>query len=96
MTEEDNYGYGVDPLAEVLGDLHVAEQARHDEENQYGDSKPREQDSFFKIAMREAKHQLYLGCTKFSRFSFMVKLLHMKSLYRISNSAFFYSNEAVD
>ena len=38
--------------------------------------------------MREAKHQLYLGCTKFSRFSFMVKLLHMKSLYRISNSAF--------
>jgi len=33
MTEEDNYGYGVDPLAEVLEDLHVAEQARHDEEN---------------------------------------------------------------
>jgi len=38
--------------------------------------------------MREAKRQLYLGCTKFSRFSFVVKLLHMKSFYRISNSAF--------
>ena len=38
--------------------------------------------------MREAKHQLYPGCTKFSRFSFVVKLLHMKSFYRISNSTF--------
>ena len=38
--------------------------------------------------MREAKCQLYPGCTKFSRFSFVVKLLHMKSFYRISNSAF--------
>ena len=38
--------------------------------------------------MREAKLQLYPGCTKFSRFSFVVKLLHMKSFYRISNSTF--------
>ena len=38
--------------------------------------------------MREAKHQLYPGCTKFSTFSFVVKLLHMKSIYRISNSTF--------
>jgi hypothetical protein len=38
--------------------------------------------------MKEVKRQLYPGCSKFSRFSFMVKLLHMKSLYRTSNSAF--------
>jgi hypothetical protein len=38
--------------------------------------------------MKEAKRQLYPGCSKISRFSFVVKLLHMKSLYRISNSAF--------
>jgi hypothetical protein len=38
--------------------------------------------------MREAKRQLYPGCSKFSMFSFVVNLLHMKSLYRISNSAF--------
>jgi hypothetical protein len=38
--------------------------------------------------MQEAKRQLYPGCSKFSMFSFVVKLLHMKSLYRISNSAF--------
>jgi hypothetical protein len=43
---------------------------------------------FFKTVMKEAKCQLYLGCTKFSRFSSMIKLLHMKSLYRISNSVF--------
>jgi hypothetical protein len=38
--------------------------------------------------MKEAKRQVYRSCSKFSRFSFVVKLLHMKSLYRISNSAF--------
>jgi hypothetical protein len=38
--------------------------------------------------MNEAKRQLYSGYSKFSRFFFVVKLLHMKSLYRISNSAF--------
>jgi hypothetical protein len=38
--------------------------------------------------MREAKRMLYPGCTKFCRFSFVVKLLHMKALYRISNYAF--------
>jgi hypothetical protein len=38
--------------------------------------------------MKEAKRQLYPTCSKLSRFSFVVKLLHMKSLYSISNSAF--------
>jgi hypothetical protein len=38
--------------------------------------------------MKDAKRQLYPGCSKFPRFSFLVKLLHMKSLYRISYSAF--------
>ena len=47
------------------------------------------QDSFFKIAMMEPKCQLYPCYTKFSRFSFVIKLFHMKSLYRIRNSAFF-------
>jgi hypothetical protein len=45
VIEEDNYG--VDPLEEVLGDLHTTEQARHDEETKDGDSEPHEQDSFF-------------------------------------------------
>lgn len=87
LTEDDNYG--VDPLEAVLGGLHTAEeQTRHDGEIQEGNAEPQEQDSFFKMVMREAKRQLYPGFTKFSRFSFVVRLLHMKSLYRISNFAF--------
>jgi hypothetical protein len=45
-------------------------------------------DSFLAKLMIEAKRELYPGCTKFSKFSFVVKLLHMKSFYRISNTAF--------
>ena len=37
---------------------------------------------------KEAKRHLYNGCTKFSRFSFVVKLLHLKPSHRITNSAF--------
>jgi hypothetical protein len=87
MTEDDNYG--VDPLEAVLADLDTGEeQTRYGGENKEADAEPHEQVSFVKIGMREAKRQLYPGCSKFSRFSFVVKLLHMKSLYRISNSTF--------
>jgi hypothetical protein len=86
VTEDDNYG---DRLEGILGDLqNTAAQARPDVENQVGSEEPCDKESFLKIVMREAKRQLYPGCTKFSRFSFVVRLLHMKSLYRISNSAF--------
>lgn len=86
VTEDDNYG---DRLEGILGDLQTAAaQARPDVENQVGAEEPRDKESFLNIVMREAKRQLYPGCTKFSRFSFVVRLLHMKSLYRISNSAF--------
>jgi len=85
VIEDDS----ADRLEGMLGDLHTAaEQARDDGENQHGDTEPHHQESFLKIIMKEANRQLYPGCTKFSRFSFVVQLLHMKSLYRISNSAF--------
>jgi hypothetical protein len=45
-------------------------------------------DSFLTDLMKEVKWELYPGCTKFSKFSSVVKLLHMKSFYRISNTAF--------
>ena len=74
----------------ILDDLNTAaEQENQDEDaDPHDDAEPHEQESFFKISMEEAKRKLYPGCTKFSRFSFVVKLLHMKSLHRISNSAF--------
>lgn len=56
---------------------------------QAGDGNPSSNhESVFKTLMEEAKHELYPGCTQFSRFSFVVKMLHLKSYYRISNSAF--------
>jgi hypothetical protein len=86
--------YSADTLEAVLGDLqNVAEQARQDDGNeggqdQDGNVESHHKDSCFEAVMKEAKCQLYHGCSKFSRFSFVVKLLHMKSLYRISNSIF--------
>jgi len=86
VTEDDNYG---DRLEGILGDLqNAAAQARLDVENEVGAKEPCDKESFLKTVMREAKRQLYPGCSKFSRFSLVVRLLHMKSLYRISNSAF--------
>jgi hypothetical protein len=83
-----------DRLGNLIGDLHAAAvEGRKDAENEDAENEdaatdPHDSESFFKIVMREAKRQLYPGCSKFSRFSFVVNLLHMKSLYRISNSAF--------
>jgi hypothetical protein len=45
-------------------------------------------DLFLTNLMKEAKRELYPSCTKFSKFSFVVKLVHIKSFYRISNTAF--------
>jgi hypothetical protein len=76
---------------EILGDLHMAEEvANLDGENEDGnnDVDPYVNESFLVDVMKEAKRQLYPGCTKFSKFSFVVKLLHLKSFYRISNTAF--------
>ena len=74
---------GADRFGEMFGDLRTAvEQAGSETEN------PSEHESFLKNVMKEAKQQLYHGCTKFSRFSFVVKLLHLKSYHRITNSAF--------
>jgi hypothetical protein len=75
----------------ILGDLHMAEEvANLDGENEDGnnDANPHVNESFFADVMKEAKRQLYLGCTQFSKFSFVVRLLHLKSFYRISNTAF--------
>jgi hypothetical protein len=86
--------YSANTLEAGLGDLqNAAEHARQDGGNeggqdQDGDAESHHKESFFEVVMNKAKRQLYPGCSKFSRFSFVVKLPHMKSLYRISNSAF--------
>ncbi|WVZ71512.1 hypothetical protein U9M48_020091 [Paspalum notatum var. saurae] len=87
VIEDDNNGD--DRFDRMLQDLCTAEeQDKEDAENEDGNNTDDDNESFYRIVMEEAKRHLYPGCTKFSRLSFVIKLLHMKSLYRISNSAF--------
>jgi hypothetical protein len=45
-------------------------------------------DCVFETLMEEAKLELYPGYSEFSKFSWVVKMLHLKSYYRITNSSF--------
>jgi hypothetical protein len=85
VVEDNNVG---DRIEVMLGDLYRSEEQAANEVAHEEESQPRETDSFFAHMMEEAKRELYPGCSNFSRFSFVVKMLHMKSYYRISNSAF--------
>jgi len=85
ICEMDDGNCGADRFEEMLQDLQTRGEQNKQGENEDGNN---DADSFFKIVMKEAKRHLYPGCTKFSRLSFVIKLLHMKSLHRISNSAF--------
>ena len=88
VAENDNNGG--DRLDSLLRDLQTAKgHGSHDTESKNGNNDGNRQTSFLKLLMKEAKRQLYLGCAKFLKFSFVVKLLHMKSFYRITNTALF-------
>jgi hypothetical protein len=69
MTED----YSADRLDGMLADLHTAtEQAREDGQNldrgdQDGDAEPHDKESFFANVMKEAKRELYPGCTESKR-----------------------------
>ena len=76
--EEDDQ-YEDDRIPDLLQDLYNAE--NHDEDHGDGEA------SIFAKVLEEMKQALQEG-GKFSRFSFTVKLLHIKSFYRISNVAF--------
>jgi hypothetical protein len=82
VIEDDNYGdYRFDRM---LQDLCIAEEKdKEDCENEDGDNTNDDNESFYNVVLKDAKLHIYPGCTKFSRLSFVVKLLHMKSLYRM-------------
>ena len=61
---------------DMLQELYAAEQAMQSGEK-----------SMFAAVLEEIKKELH-PCSDHSRFSFVVKLLHIKSFYRISNVAF--------
>jgi len=80
-----------DPLDEMLRDLvgpeHVNDDG-HEDGNPSNGNPSNEAASRFKHLIEEAKRELYPGCTNFSRLTFVIKLLHVKSYCRITNSAF--------
>jgi hypothetical protein len=84
VAENDNNGG--DRLDSLLRDLQIIEgHGSHESEN--GNNDGNRQISFLKLLMKETKRPLYPGCAKFSKF-FVLKLLHMKSFYRITDTAF--------
>ena len=44
------------------------------------ESIPNENENKFYNFLREAEDELYLGCKKFTKFSFIIRLFHMKCL----------------
>ena len=78
-----------DRLDDMLADLTGAELHSNDVQDEDEDGNPSDNhESVFKKLMEEAKQELYPGCSQFTKFSFLVKMLHVKSYYRITNSAF--------
>ena len=84
FVSEDTNDCGLEVM---LGELDRSEQhgneAGQDEGNPSSDAA-----SHFKQLIEEAKRELYPGCNNFSRFTFVIKMLHVKSYYRITNSGF--------
>jgi hypothetical protein len=58
-----------------------------DEENSIPNTEE-EKKSFNQQMRKEAELKLYPGCSLFTRFSFLVTILHWKSKHLITNSAF--------
>ncbi|WVZ64567.1 hypothetical protein U9M48_014065 [Paspalum notatum var. saurae] len=65
-----------DGIPELLGDLYR------------GVDKDKNSRPKFTNILEDANCALYPGCSNFSKFSFLIKLLHLKSYYRITNTAF--------
>jgi hypothetical protein len=82
--EHDNND--VDRVDDILTDLHNTFVPFN--ETTTSDRNPSSNpDCCFKTLMEEAKLELYPGCSEFSKFSWVVKMLHLKSYCRITNSA---------
>jgi hypothetical protein len=69
----------------MLGKLIRSEQHGNEARPEDGNENAASQ---FKQLIGDAKRELYPGCMNFSRFTFVIKMLHVKSYHRITNSAF--------
>ncbi|XP_010233141.1 uncharacterized protein LOC100826217 [Brachypodium distachyon] len=77
QSDDDGYDQGNrDDVSNLLDDLYRS--------GRQADGQP----NLFANLMEEAKKELYDGCTNFTRLSFIIKLLHVKSYNRVTNAAF--------
>ncbi|XP_010233262.1 uncharacterized protein LOC100831630 [Brachypodium distachyon] len=77
QSDDDGYDQGNrDDISNLLDDLYRS--------GRQADGQP----NLFANLMEEAKKELYDGCTNFTRLSFIIKLLHVKSYNRVTNAAF--------
>ena len=72
-------------LEEMLDELVTSETHRNEARTEDGNEGAA---SHFKKLIEDAKREQYPGCMNFTRFTFVIKMLHVKSYYRITNSAF--------
>ncbi|KAF5467964.1 hypothetical protein F2P56_012164 [Juglans regia] len=77
---DDSY---VDDIDDMLGDIHAATTVGIDEDaapHTSGTSTVEPEPTTFEKLLEDARRPLYDGCTTFSKLSFIVKLLHIKSI----------------
>ncbi|XP_020979758.1 uncharacterized protein LOC110272179 [Arachis ipaensis] len=78
---------GPDLNEDGYGDEDNIEDGDEDEDNiEDGDGDNVEIVEFYKL-LEDGSEQLYEGCTKYSKLSFLISLYHIKCLYRISDKA---------
>ena len=83
FVSEDTNDVGLEGMLRDLVSFEHVNDAGHEDGNPSSDVA-----SHFKQLIEEAKRELYPGCINFSRFTFVIKMLHVKSYYRITNSEF--------
>ena len=72
-----------DEMEEMLNDafgmsMSNEESKRSPRVHEEFESIPNENAKFFYNLLREVEHELYLGCKKFIKLSFIIRLFHMK------------------
>jgi hypothetical protein len=83
---DNNCGDRLDSLLRDLQNAVVHDSESGDGNNEENDV-PNRKNSFLQDVIKEAKCQLVPG-SKYSKLSFVIKLLHLKSYYRVTNTAF--------
>ena len=80
LEPENNADRVEDIFTDLMGvELPSSDVAAGDGNDGDGNHGDGNHNSVFAAFLEEAKHELYAGCSQFSKFSFVIKFLHLKS-----------------